>query len=106
MRNEKENLYIKFFEIGDKVYRVGKKQIFETKIIDLDPRISSGYIYYTEEDDYFFNRNVGITYFKNKEEAEQKLQENQKISEKRRLLKEYEKELNQKLNLENHIIFK
>lgn len=106
MRKEKEKLYIRFFEIGDKVYRVGKKQIFSSKIINLNSSIDGYYIYYIEDGDKFFNRNVGITYFKTKEEAEQKLQENQKISEKRRLLKEYEKELNKKLNLENHIIFK
>lgn len=106
MRKEKEKLYIRFFEIGDKVYRVGKKQIFSSKIINLNCSVDGYYIYYIEDGDSFFNRNVGITYFKTKEEAEQKLQENQKISEKRRLLKEYEKELNKKLNLENHIIFK
>lgn len=99
----KDDRYIKLCEVGDTIYKISKNQIVEIKITNID--CFDEYIYYNGKNS-FFNREIGKFYFKTKEEAEKELKRKEKISEKRRLLKEYEKILNKKLNLENHIIFK
>lgn len=108
MANKKIDSTIKMCEIGDTLYRICKDRIIETTVTNIRQNMFDTCIYDCDgrRSNYFFNKNIGSTYFKTKEEAEKKLQEKSKIIEKRRLLKEYERELNKKLDLKDHYIFK
>lgn len=108
MANEKVDSTIKMCELGDTFYKISKNEIIKITITNIRQNMFDTYIYSYDNirSNYFFNKNIGITYFKTKEEAEQKLQEKEKITKKRKLLKEYERELNKKLDLKDHYIIK
>ena len=52
------------------------------------------------------DKNIFKSCFKTKEEAEKEIQRRQNIVKKRQLLKEYERNLNKELGLEDHYIVK
>lgn len=100
--NEEE--CVKLFNEGDILYRVSEKGINKITII----RVESlpHYVYKDNLKHTYFNRNIKNTCFKTYEEAEKELQRRQNIKEKRKLLKEYETQLNEKFNIINHYIVK
>lgn len=103
MRN-KENDYVKLYNIGDVLYRVGKYGIEEVTIIKIDQ--FPHYVYRDDHGHSYFNHNIVKTCFKTKEEADNELYRRERVKEKRQRLKEYEELLNEKLNLEGHFIVK
>ena len=54
----------------------------------------------------YFNHNLVKSCFKTEEEAKEEMKNREYIAEKRKLLKKYEKELNEKFNIKNHFIIK
>lgn len=102
------------FEKDDIVYKVTKifksnEYFIETVKITLSEFTGGtfGHWFYRDNRGHsIFNRNVGKSYFKTKEEAEQEIQRKQNITKKRKLLKEYERKLNEELNLKNNYIIK
>ena len=100
----------KLLEVNDILYKINRKNpttpikvvVTEVKQFGLGHyiyRYDSGY-------DSFFNRSIGKTFFKTKEEAEAEIVKIQKINKKKALLKEYEMKLNKRLKLNNHLIIK
>lgn len=102
------------FEKDDIVYKVTKifksdKYFVETVKITLSEFTGGtfGHWYYRDNRGHsIFNRNVGKTYFKTKEKAEQEIQRKINVTKKRELLKEYERKLNEKLDLKDNYIIK
>ena len=92
-------------DVGDTVYRLSKNGIVETKIAKIDHYPHA--VYRLEGcPESCFERAFGKTIFLTLEEANKAVQDKNNIAEKRRLLKEYERELNEKLNIKDHYIIK
>ena len=91
--------------VGDTVYRLSKNGIVETKIAKID---HYPHAVYRLEGCYesYFDRAFGKTIFLTLEDANKAMQNKISVAEKRKLLKEYERELNEKFGLEGHFIIK
>ena len=91
--------------VGDTVYRLSKNGIMETKVVKID---HYPHAVYRLEGCYesYFDRAFGKTIFLTLEDANKAIQNKISVAEKRKLLKEYERELNKKLGLEDHFIIK
>lgn len=100
---------IKMCEEGDIFYIVYKENIIQIKITKVEHcligDVINHYIYRDNLGNNYFNRNINKIIFKSKEDAEKSFEKKKLIIEKRNLLKKYEKELNDKLGLKDHIIF-
>lgn len=96
---------IQLCEVGDTFYKVVKDyNIKEIKITEV-----LNYGHYVYRDDYgtsYFNRSILKNCFKTREEAEKEVHKRTCIINKRELLKEYEKQLNEEFGLQNHHIIK
>lgn len=91
--------------VGDTVYRLSKNGIIETKITKIDHYPHAVYRLENWPESYF-ERAFGKTIFLTLEDANKAIQNKISVAEKRKLLKEYERELNEKLGLEDHFIIK
>ena len=100
----------KLFEINDVLYKINRQKIEgPTKVIitNVQQMDLGHYVYHhSGSKDAFFNRNIGHSLFKTKEEAEKELDKIRKCALKRKLMKEYELKLNKELGIENHFIIK
>lgn len=103
MQNNPEDL-IQLLNVGEKVYRVGKNGIEPITIVKADTY--PHWVYRDNEGRSYFNRAVGTSLFKTEGEAEEEIRRRKMIQEKRQLLRKYERELNIKYNITNHIIVK
>ena len=95
---------IELFKIGDILYRVGKEDISQITIMDI-----KHYPHCVYKDDYgrsYYNHTIRKSCFKTLEEAKQEVQRRENIAKKRKYLKEYELQLNEQLNIQNHFIVK
>lgn len=111
----KETDNIQLCEVGDKFYRVCKiykKQewyLEEITIVEVKQsnagRFSHWY-YHDNKGRSYFNRNIRSSCYKTQEEGEKEILKRRNISLKRRLLKNYEKKLNETFNIEGHYIIK
>lgn len=91
-------------EVGDILYKVGKKGI---KVITITDIRHYPHTVYEDDAGYsYFNRSIIKSCFNTKEEAEKEVQRLYNIQEKRKRLKEYEEKLNQELGIVNHYIIK
>lgn len=90
---------------GDKIYRIFKDDVVEVTVIKITHHPHCAYKIDFDREAHF-NRDFGKSLFKTREEAEQELQKRDKIAKKRKLLKDYERKLNEELNLGDHYIFK
>lgn len=91
--------------VGDTVYRLSKNGISETKVIRIDHYPHAVYRLAGLNDSYF-EKAFGKTLFLSMEDANKAILRKNNIQEKRQLLKEYERELNMKLDLSDHFIIK
>ena len=91
--------------VGDTVYRLSKNGIMQTKIVKIEHYPHAVYRLENWPESYF-ERAFGKTVFLTLEEANKAMKDKDNIAEKRRLLKEYESELNEKLNIKDHYIIK
>ena len=96
--------YVKLYDVGDVLYRVRQKGI--DKIIITEVKAYPHYVYRDNLKHSYFNSSITKTCFKTYEEAVEEQKRREHIKEKRKLLKEYEKELNKKFNITNHYIVK
>lgn len=94
--------FVKLCDVGDTLYKVYKDKM--TKITITEVKQLPHFVYKDDKGTSYFNRTINRSCFKTIKEAEQALWRNQNIMEKRELLKEYERELNKKYGLEDHII--
>lgn len=110
-----ENDKIQLCKVGDTLYRVSKvakedKLYVEPITITVAEYVTGrtfGHWYYRDNKKRsYFNRNIESTCFKTKEDAEKEILKRRNISLKRRLLKNYEKKLNETFNIEGHYIVK
>ena len=110
----KETDNIQLCEVGDKFYRVCKiykKQewyLDEITIVEAK-HVSSRFGHWYYHDDKgrcYFNRNIRSSCYKTQEEGEKEIQRRKNLIKKRELLKEYERKLNEELNIGNHYIIK
>ena len=91
---------------GDSFYKISTKTYKEPQQIIIKEVKYHKLGHYSYTDNFnksHFNRHFGKTLFKTKEEAMKKLEELNKIVQKRNLLKEYELKLNKELGIENNI---
>lgn len=101
-------------KIGDKLYRITK--IYKTENYHVEPItiVSAdftggpfGHWYYHDDAGRsYFNRNIFKNCFETAEEAEKEIIRRGNIVKKRGILKEYERKLNEELNIGNHFIIK
>ena len=91
--------------VGDTVYRLSKNGIMETKIAKIDHYPHAVYRLENWPESYF-ERAFGKTIFLTLEDANKAVQNKINIAEKRKLLKEYETELNKRFGLTHHRIIK
>ena len=91
--------------VGDTVYRLSKNGIMETTIAKIDHYPHAVYRLENWPESYF-ERAFGKTIFLTLEDANKAIQNKISVAEKRKLLKEYERELNEKFGLEDHFIIK
>lgn len=103
------------FEKDDIVYKVTKifksndEYFIETVKITLSEFTGGTFGHWVYRDNRghsIFNRNVGKSYFKTKEDAEKEIVKRHHMSLKRRLLKNYEKKLNETFDIGDHYIIK
>lgn len=92
-------------EVGDVVYRLAKTGIESITIVRIEHYPHA--VYYGEnKHQSYFNRSFGKSIFKTKEEAEAEIIKREKVATKKLLLQNYERTLNEELNLESHFIVK
>lgn len=91
--------------VGDKLYRLRKNGITEVIVEKIDHYPHCVYRV-SGDGESFFNRAFGRTLFKTFEEANLMIQKRNNIGRKRELLKEYERKLNEELNIKDHYIIK
>jgi hypothetical protein len=93
-------------EVGDTLYRVGARtnSIQRIKIVRIEHYPHC--VYRDDAGHSYFNRSLSKSCFKTEEDAEAELHRREAIVSKRKLLKEYEVELNKILGLEDHYIIK
>lgn len=97
----------KLCEVGDIFYRVGSTNTDEiTKITIIEIKCYGHYVYKDDKKHSYFNRTLLASCFKTEAEARLELQKRRAITEKKKRLKEYERLLNEKLNLKDHFIIK
>lgn len=90
--------------VGDILYKVGKDDIIQIKITEV---LELPHHVYRDDRGYsYFNRTLLKSCFKTREEAEQEYKRRKIIIRKKQMLKDYERELNQKFNLGEHYIVK
>lgn len=92
-------------KVGDVVYRLAKSGIEAITITKIEHYPHTVYRGENKHQSYF-NRAFGKSLFQTKEEAEAELQRREKIAGKKLLLQNYERTLNEELNLEGHFIVK
>ena len=97
---------IKQCEEGDIYYKIKKNEVVQIQIVKITYHDLGHYAYRDTYDERYFGRSFGTSLFKTREEAEKELYRRERVKEKRLRLKEYEKSLNEKLNLEGHFIVK
>lgn len=111
----KENDNVKLCEVGDKFYRVckvyKKREWYLEEITIVEVKQSnagrfSHWYYHDNKGRSYFNRNIRSSCYKTQEDAEKEILKRRNISLKRRLLKNYEKKLNETFNIEGHYIIK
>lgn len=102
----KECDYIRQCRVGDEFYRIIKDDIIPVQITRV---IHHNLGHYTYEDNLkhiYSGTSFDNSLFRTKEDCREELCRRHNIKKKRKLMKEYEKELNEKLNLEGHYIIK
>lgn len=92
-------------EVGDVVYRLTKTGVEPITITKIEHYPHTVYRGENKHQSYF-NRAFGKSIFKTKEEAEAEVERREKIAGKKLLLKNYERTLNEELNLGDHFIVK
>ena len=92
-------------DTGDKLFRISKGKINEITITEITV-YPTHCVYKDNYKRHFFNRNIGQTYFHTLEEAQNKINEKENITKKRKMLKEYELKLNEEFGIKNHFIVK
>lgn len=96
---------------GDKLFKITRKGIVEVTIKEINHYTYSygaggHYAYKDDTNNHYLARAFGVTLFTTKEEAEAYLSRKQYIATKRKLLQEYERQLNEEFNLTDHFIIK
>ena len=102
----KECDHIKQCQTGDKFYRIIKDKIVPVQIMRVTHHELGHYTYEDDLKGIHTGSAFGGSLFKTQEECEEELRRRQNVREKRRLMKEYESELNEKLNIKDHYIIK
>ena len=110
----KETDNIQLCEVGDKFYRVckiyKKQEWYLDKITIVEAKHVTGrfghWYYHDDKGRSYFNRNIRSSCYKTQEEGEKEIQRRKNLIKKRELLKEYERKLNEELNIGNHYIIK
>lgn len=92
-------------KVGDTVYRLFKTGIMETKVIGIEHYPHAIYKLEGCADSYFESA-FGKTLFLTMEEANKAIIAKENVAKKRKMLKEYETELNEKFGLGDHRIVK
>lgn len=101
----KEMDTVKLYDIGDKLYRVGKYGIDLITIIDIQQY--PHYVYRDDKGHSYFNHNIVKSCFRTMKEAEEEIRNRTLIAKKKQMLKEYERKLNKELNIsKEHYIVK
>ena len=103
MLNKPED-QIQLLHEGETMYRISKNGIETITIVKALQY--PHFVYKDNEGRSYFNRAVGTSIFKTESEAEEEIRRRQRIAEKRQLLRKYERELNVKFNITNHVIVK
>ena len=103
MENEVD-AYTKLCEVGDVLFKVSKNKISRIVITKIDA--CPHYVYYDDQRNMYFNRNIVKSCFKTIEEAEKELNKQDLIRKKKTELKKYEKQLNQEYGIDDHYIIK
>ena len=101
---KKEEDCIQLYNVGDKLYRVGKygiELITITKVEDY-----GHFVYRDDKGHSYFNHSIVKSCFKTLEEAKEEIRNRTLIIQKKKLLKEYERKLNEELDLKDHYIIK
>lgn len=96
----------KMCDVGDILYRIKSGEIIIIKVIKAEQQELGHYAYRDYLGFSFFNRNFGKNIFKTEEEAKEKLNTQKLIEKKRKMLREYERQLNKELGIEFHLIIK
>lgn len=100
----------KLLEINDVLYKINRQKAEGPTrvVVTYVKQMEAGhYVYgHSGSENHFFNRVLGFTLFKTKEEAEKELDKIRKCALKRKLMKEYEAKLNKEMGIENHFIIK
>lgn len=92
------------FHVGDVLFRVGRDGISEVTIMEINHYPHT--VYRDDHGHSYFNHSIRKRCFMTKEEAEREIQKRNNIATKRKMLKEYEVQLNYELGIENHFIIK
>ena len=98
------NEYVQLYHVGDFLYKVSRDRI--TKIMITDVRKYPHIVYRDNNNTSYFNRSIVKSCFKTYEEAEAEIDRQRRIKKKREMMKEYERKLNEELNITNHLIVK
>ena len=102
----KEYDHIRQCQTGDKFYRIIKDKIIPVQIIRVTHHKLGHYTYEDDLKGIHIGSAFGGSLFRTQEECEEELRRRQNVREKRKLMKEYERELNEKFGLKDHFIIK
>lgn len=94
------------YDVGDKLYRVSKGQIFHIEITQVKQMELGHYVYTDNYGKTYFKRNLENKCFKDIRDAKQYIKMLENIVKKKKLLKKYEEKLNKKFKIENQTFIK
>ena len=102
----KESHHIKQCEEGDIYYKIKKEKILQITISKITHHELGHYTYKDSLGDVHLGSAFGKSLFKTTNECKEELHRRESIKEKRKRLKEYERKLNEELNIGDHYIVK
>lgn len=94
------------YDVGDKLYRVSKGQIFHIEITQVKQMELGHYVYTDNYGKTYFKRTLENNCFEDIRDAKKHIKNLENISKKKNLLKKYEEKINKKFKIENHIFIK
>lgn len=100
----RDNDCVQLFYENEILFRVGKYGIEQIKIVKVEAL--PHYVYKDNKGRSYFNHSIIKSCFRTFDEALEEQRRRSAITEKRKMLKEYEKRLNDRFHIVNHYIVK
>lgn len=105
MYNKPEDT-IRMCNVGEVFYKLLKDRVAKIQIVEVTHHALGHYVYRDDLGGSFFGRSFDQRVFRTEEEAELALKKKDLVKQKKALLQEYERQLNDEMGITDHFIIK